>query len=49
MIDLITNIDMQAFHSHGGLQSFINRLDVSIETNMWMCFSNYTFGAHNNT
>lgn len=30
VIDLITNIDMQAFHSHGGLQSFINRLDVSI-------------------
>lgn len=29
VIDLITNIDMQAFQTHGGLQSFINRLDVS--------------------
>lgn len=33
VIDLITNIDMQAFYTHGGLQSFINRLDV--------CVSNY--------
>lgn len=34
MIDLITNIDMQAFHTHGGLQSFIGRLDVSF----FVCF-----------
>ncbi|KAJ8914753.1 hypothetical protein NQ315_013256 [Exocentrus adspersus] len=30
VIDLITNIDMQAFQIHGGLQSFINRLDVEV-------------------
>lgn len=30
VIDLITNIDMQAFYTHGGLQSFINRLDVEV-------------------
>lgn len=30
VIDLITNIDMQAFQTHGGLQSFINRLDVEV-------------------
>lgn len=30
VIDLITNIDMQAFQVHGGLQSFINRLDVEV-------------------
>ncbi|KAK4872231.1 hypothetical protein RN001_016355 [Aquatica leii] len=31
VIDLITNMDMQVFHSHGGLQSFINRLDVEVQ------------------
>ncbi|EFA10984.1 E3 ubiquitin-protein ligase HUWE1 [Tribolium castaneum] len=31
VIDLITNIDMQAFQTHGGLQSFINRLDVEVK------------------
>lgn len=30
MIDLITNIDMQGFQAHGGLGSFINRLDMEI-------------------
>lgn len=30
VIDLITNIDMQAFYNHGGLQSFINRLDAEV-------------------
>ncbi|XP_022915522.2 E3 ubiquitin-protein ligase HUWE1 isoform X2 [Onthophagus taurus] len=30
VIDLITNIDMQAFYTHAGLQSFINRLDVEV-------------------
>ncbi|KAK5639592.1 hypothetical protein RI129_012084 [Pyrocoelia pectoralis] len=30
VIDLITNVDMQVFHNHGGLQSFINRLDVGL-------------------
>ncbi|XP_066247369.1 E3 ubiquitin-protein ligase HUWE1 isoform X2 [Euwallacea similis] len=30
VIDLITNIDMQAFQAHGGLTSFINRLDVEV-------------------
>ncbi|KAJ8983063.1 hypothetical protein NQ317_007105 [Molorchus minor] len=30
VIDLITNIDMQAFQIHGGLHSFINRLDVEV-------------------
>ncbi|KRT79553.1 hypothetical protein AMK59_7881 [Oryctes borbonicus] len=30
VIDLITNIDMQAFYTHGGLQSFVNRLDVEV-------------------
>jgi hypothetical protein len=29
VIDLITNIDMQAFQMHGGLTSFISRLEVS--------------------
>ncbi|XP_076261399.1 HECT, UBA and WWE domain containing E3 ubiquitin protein ligase 1 isoform X2 [Rhynchophorus ferrugineus] len=31
VIDLITNIDMQAFQIHGGLNSFINRLDVEVK------------------
>ncbi|KAF5283384.1 hypothetical protein FQA39_LY04760 [Lamprigera yunnana] len=31
VIDLITNMDMQVFHNHGGLQSFINRLDVEVQ------------------
>ncbi|XP_063928722.1 E3 ubiquitin-protein ligase HUWE1 isoform X2 [Zophobas morio] len=31
VIDLITNIDMQAFQTHGGLQSFISRLDVEVK------------------
>lgn len=30
VIDLITNIDMQAFQTHGGLSSFINRLEVCV-------------------
>lgn len=30
VIDLITNIDMQAFQNHAGLHSFINRLDVEV-------------------
>ncbi|KAK0081548.1 hypothetical protein PV325_011960 [Microctonus aethiopoides] len=30
VIDLITNIDMQGFQSHGGLGSFINRLDMEV-------------------
>lgn len=34
VIDLITNIDMQAFQTHGGLQSFINRLNVSLFKNI---------------
>ena len=28
VIDLITNMDMAAFQGHGGLQAFINRLEV---------------------
>ena len=31
VIDLITNIDMQAFQMHGGLTSFISRLEVSVK------------------
>ncbi|KDR00542.1 E3 ubiquitin-protein ligase HUWE1 [Zootermopsis nevadensis] len=30
VIDLITNIDMQAFQMHGGLTSFISRLEVEV-------------------
>lgn len=30
VIDLITNIDMQSFQSHGGLDNFINRLNVEV-------------------
>ncbi|XP_046484252.1 E3 ubiquitin-protein ligase HUWE1 isoform X1 [Neodiprion pinetum] len=30
VIDLITNIDMQGFQAHGGLVSFINRLDMEV-------------------
>lgn len=30
MIDLITNIDMQGFQTHNGLQSFISRLDMEV-------------------
>ncbi|XP_063994967.1 E3 ubiquitin-protein ligase HUWE1 isoform X2 [Diachasmimorpha longicaudata] len=30
VIDLITNIDMQGFQAHGGLGSFINRLDMEV-------------------
>ncbi|XP_018898771.2 E3 ubiquitin-protein ligase HUWE1 isoform X2 [Bemisia tabaci] len=30
MIDLITNVDMQIFQIHGGLESFINRLEMEI-------------------
>ncbi|CAH1153351.1 unnamed protein product [Phaedon cochleariae] len=30
VIDLITNIDMAAFQIHGGLHSFINRLDIEV-------------------
>ncbi|XP_015599094.1 E3 ubiquitin-protein ligase HUWE1 isoform X3 [Cephus cinctus] len=30
VIDLITNIDMQGFQAHGGLSSFINRLDMEV-------------------
>ncbi|CAH1960706.1 unnamed protein product [Acanthoscelides obtectus] len=30
VIDLITNIDMAAFQMHGGLHSFINRLDTEV-------------------
>ncbi|XP_012277229.1 E3 ubiquitin-protein ligase HUWE1 isoform X2 [Orussus abietinus] len=30
VIDLITNIDMQGFQAHGGLNSFINRLDMEV-------------------
>ncbi|XP_056645575.1 E3 ubiquitin-protein ligase HUWE1 isoform X1 [Diorhabda sublineata] len=30
VIDLITNIDMAAFQTHGGLYSFINRLDTEV-------------------
>lgn len=30
VIDLITNIEMQSFQVHGGLQSFISRLDLEV-------------------
>lgn len=30
VIDLITNIEMQSFQAHGGLQSFIGRLDMEV-------------------
>ncbi|XP_043493606.1 E3 ubiquitin-protein ligase HUWE1 [Polistes fuscatus] len=30
VIDLIANIDMQGFQAHGGLGSFINRLDMEV-------------------
>lgn len=30
VIDLITNIDMQGFQAHGGLNSFINRLEMEV-------------------
>lgn len=30
MIDLITNIDMQGFQTHNGLNSFIKRLDMEV-------------------
>lgn len=29
VIDLITNLDMHAFQTHGGLTAFIKRLEVS--------------------
>jgi E3 ubiquitin-protein ligase HUWE1 len=29
VIDLMTNTDMQSFEVHGGLNTFINRLEVS--------------------
>jgi len=29
VIDLITNMDMQAFLTHNGLAAFINRLEVN--------------------
>lgn len=29
VVDLITNLDMQAFQSYGGMTAFINRLQVS--------------------
>ncbi|KAJ1530610.1 hypothetical protein ONE63_005490 [Megalurothrips usitatus] len=32
VIDLITNIEMQAFQAHGGLTSFINRLEMEVNT-----------------
>lgn len=31
VIDLITNLDMQAFQSHGGLSSFIQRLEMEVD------------------
>ncbi|XP_067140217.1 E3 ubiquitin-protein ligase HUWE1 isoform X2 [Centruroides vittatus] len=31
VIDLITNLDMQAFQSHGGLASFIQRLEMEVD------------------
>ena len=31
VIDLITNLDMHAFHSHAGLAAFIRRLEVEVE------------------
>ncbi|CAN0188024.1 unnamed protein product [Lampetra planeri] len=31
VVDLITNLDMAAFQSHGGLSSFINRLEHEVE------------------
>jgi hypothetical protein len=30
VVDLITNLDMAAFQTQGGLQAFINRLEVGI-------------------
>lgn len=30
VIDLITNIEMQSFQNHGGLESFIRRLDMEV-------------------
>ncbi|XP_047736696.1 E3 ubiquitin-protein ligase HUWE1 isoform X2 [Hyalella azteca] len=30
VIDLITNLDMQAFQAHGGLSAFINRLELEV-------------------
>ncbi|CAH1120985.1 unnamed protein product [Ceutorhynchus assimilis] len=45
VIDLITNIDMQAFQVHGGLTSFINRLDK--EVNFCNDDQLYQFPAHN--
>lgn len=30
VIDLITNIEMQSFQNHGGLQSFIGRLEMEV-------------------
>jgi len=29
VVDLITNLDMQAFQQYGGMTAFINRLQVS--------------------
>lgn len=37
VIDLMTNLDMQAFHSIGGLTAFINRFEVSCLLNRSLC------------
>jgi len=34
VVDLITNLDMQAFQQYGGMTAFINRLQVSRGNNI---------------
>jgi len=38
VVDLITNLDMQAFQSLGGMATFINRLQVSF---LYICIYIY--------
>ena len=40
VIDLITNLDMNAFETHNGLTAFINRLDYEVRL-VFVIFSNY--------
>lgn len=43
VIDLITNMDMAAFQGLGGLQAFINRLEVKGEEDLTYFYLNSNF------
>jgi len=36
VVDLITNLDMQAFQQYGGMTAFINRLQVRHQLSRWV-------------